>query len=980
MAEHDYEEKFEKFHDLRPLRSAPPLMRAAGCGFGLYGSRGFDADTGSYVKTYCFSLLFLPVLALGAYRVADAPDGGWYFLGRVRLSPLARLWNSCLIALLAGGLGLLLWKNYTESANYLAGQKLAEADALAAAGQRGKAAELYREVAAGNTEHAGRAEAKLKETVDGTVADGPLADAAAACKAAVALKRPPAVAGLFDRAMQRAKADEAADPRGALDLLDAVAPLAPDAKAVTPTRQRLLEKVVAREPDNPEPASELAVIYEGQKRQAECEALLLPHKDRLGTREGARILGHILVSKGDFEPAHNLLQPYVEERLQKLHRAEERLKTAYTRADQQITEEIKRGVAVGFPYDAVKAAGEEQQGVMVNEYFASRLKGDPEIKAAREELLREAPVVPVALDLGIVLLRRAQQTADPKAREAELEKAEKTFLAVQGQAGETVAYRLFLGQVYYWMGKPQQGRKLFDELLEAEQRDPQMMAQVAMTLREVGSHSEARALVEEAYRKEQDEKKKHRIAGQRALLFTDLDDEITWLGRANPADPHIQASLAAARGQKAYEDGNDAEAAKQLRQAVALYDKMTEDAGALNNSGIACFSLFCVTGEREALEQAISRVERAVALRPRDTILLTNASHKVLDGALRDVVGPAIDLKALKAQGPAGLLPFLYADRAGRDRLAERARQHPGVAKARALLERLVVLAPRGESGWAMLAALYGITRDRAALVGLARRLEGAELDQADTVRKTLEAYQGKDRAKRVKELNATRQREEALVKSLRQGQRGAGVTFAAAATELAATLRGLGEEGGSAGDPDRVVALAEEAHQVAPSSATHTALRDALLYRASRTLEKQEPAYKQMATRARRSLGTSYLVAAALSREGKAREAALKNADVKRALELMREDLARFPDEAGPRTWVMLRAAHPAEAAKVAAALAKDEAHQATLAVGRKLSPVSATTALQTYWGAQMAGKEAEGRAALKAVAARGVPLPFDP
>src|SRR5437764_3527415 len=149
MAEHDFEEKFEKFHDLRPLRSAPPLMRFNGCGFGLYGSRGFDADTGSYVKTYCFSLLFLPVLALSAYRVADAPDGGWYFLGRVRLSPLARLWNSCLIALLAGGLGLLIWKNYTESAGYLAGKKVAEADALAAAGQRGPAAALYREGAAG---------------------------------------------------------------------------------------------------------------------------------------------------------------------------------------------------------------------------------------------------------------------------------------------------------------------------------------------------------------------------------------------------------------------------------------------------------------------------------------------------------------------------------------------------------------------------------------------------------------------------------------------------------------------------------------------------------------------------------------------------------------------------------------------------------------------------------------------------------------
>ncbi len=979
MAEHDYEEKFEKFPDLRPLRSEPPLMSAAGCGFGLYGSRGFDPDTGSSVKTYCFSLLYLPVLALGAYRVADAPGGGWEFLGRVRLSPLARLWNSCLIALVAGGLGLLLWKNYTESDGYLAGKKLAEADALAAAGRPGRAAELYREVAAGTTEHAGRAADKLKEVVDGAVADGPLADAAAACKAAVALKRPPVVAGLFDRALQRAKADEAADPRGALDLLDAVAPLAPDARAVTPARQRLLEKVVAWDPDNPEPASELAVLYEGQKRLDECEALLRPHKDRLGTREGARILGHVLAAKGEFDAAHQLLQPYVEERLQKLHQAEAALDNAQKQFIQRIDREIDQGVAHDFPYDKLQASGEAERQAIYRDYVLPRLRDDPDLKAAREALVRELPVVPVALDLGIILLRRARQTADPKARAAELERAEKTFLAVQGQAGQDNAYRLFLGQVYYWMGKHKEGRKLFDELLASNKHEAGAVLEVCRRLREVGAHSEARALVEGAYKKEADQRKKQALAGTLAVMALDLDEKITWLKRAEANQGDNRAQLASALGEKAHLEGKDEEAARHLREAAGVYAKLEENSTTLNNGALVYFALYRVTGEPEALQKGIAMVERATALDPQKTIPLRNASWSALDAALRDVVGPAIDLKALKAEGGSGLLPFLYADRAGRDRLAERVRQHPGVVKARALLERLLVLAPRDESGWALLAGLYGFTQDRRALVELARRVETADLDQADSTRKTLESYQGKDRAKRVKELNATRQREEARAKSLRQGPRGQGVTFAVAATQLADTLKGLGQEG-AAGDSDRIVALAEEAHKAAPSSATHSALRDALLYRASDTLEKQEPAYQQIATRARRALGAPYLVAAALSREGKAREAALKNPDVRRALELVREDLARFPDEGGPRTWAMLRAAYPDEASRVAAALAKDEAHRAKLAVERTLAPVSARVALLTYWEAQMEGKEAEGRAALKAAAARGVPLPFDP
>jgi hypothetical protein len=589
------------------------------------------------------------------------------------------------------------------------------------------------------------------------------------------------------------------------------------------------------------------------------------------------------------------------------------------------------------------------------------------------------PVVPVALDLGIVLLRRAQQTADAKAREAELQKAEKTFLAVQGQAGETDAYRLFLGQVYYWMGKHKEGRKLFDDLLAARKHETGALLEVCRRLREVGAHSEARALAEGSYNKEPDQHKKQALAGVLAVMALDMDERITWLRRADLGEGDNRAQLATALGQKAHADGNDEEAARQLREAVALYAKLPENSTTLNNGALVYFSLYRVTGEREALDKGLAMVERATALDPHKTIPLRNAAWSALDGGLREVVGPAVDLKALKAEGAWSLLPFLYADRAGRDDVIARVRRHPGVAKARALLERLLVLSPKDDSAYGLLSWLYEFTRDRPALLDLARRVEGVELDQADSIRKTLEGYQGKDRDKRVKELKATRQREEALVQSLRKGPRGQGVTFAVAATRLAATLRGLGDAG-AVGDPERVVALAEEAHEAAPSSATHSALRDALLYRASSTLEKQEPAYRQMASRARLALGTSYLVAAALAREGKAREAALKNPDVQRAIELVREDEARFPDDSGPWSWAMLRAAHPDEAAKVAAALAKDEAHQAKLAVGRKLAPVNAGTALLTYWGAQMAGKEGEGRASLKAAAARGVPLPFDP
>ena len=78
MAEIDLNTKFPQ---LRPISSPPGLFRFNGFGVGIYGSRDPDAETGTYVATYCISALWVPILALRAYRVARAGEG-WYFLGR----------------------------------------------------------------------------------------------------------------------------------------------------------------------------------------------------------------------------------------------------------------------------------------------------------------------------------------------------------------------------------------------------------------------------------------------------------------------------------------------------------------------------------------------------------------------------------------------------------------------------------------------------------------------------------------------------------------------------------------------------------------------------------------------------------------------------------------------------------------------------------------------------------------------------------
>ena len=91
---------------MRPARSAPWLFTVHGIGAMMYNERDRDPATGTYVKTHCLCVMFVPVLALGAYRVC--PRGtGWTLIGRVPLSRFAFWWN-VLFPIAFGGFVVLL--------------------------------------------------------------------------------------------------------------------------------------------------------------------------------------------------------------------------------------------------------------------------------------------------------------------------------------------------------------------------------------------------------------------------------------------------------------------------------------------------------------------------------------------------------------------------------------------------------------------------------------------------------------------------------------------------------------------------------------------------------------------------------------------------------------------------------------------------------------------------------------------------------
>jgi tetratricopeptide (TPR) repeat protein len=962
---------WDKFTDMRPIRSAPTLQTVNGIGTTIYGRRDYDPETGTYVKTHCFSVLFIPVLALGAYRVADAEGGGWYFIGKVPLSGLARAWNLLLPVLILGVAGFFWWQSHTGTPDYKAGQTLAEADRLAAEGKGRRAAEMYREVMLGKTSHAGRAEEKLRQLVASP--PGSLDEAAGVYEVALDFDRrgQPLVPDLFQRGLDLSGKHETGDPAGALRVLEVVAPLAPRPEDHLKPRRRLLEQLVKRSPGDAELASRLAVVCSSQGDLARCEAVLLPHEARLSTLDGAVVLAHIHLSKNKLEPAHALLRKFVDGRLAKYQAAQKGLEDVLRQANDRIVQELRDGKAPGFDFERAKSASKEAVSRMADEYINDRLRKDPALREAARAASAEAIVGDALLDLGLVQLQRAQGLAGPKERKAELERAEQTFLSVRGAVAGSPQYKLRLGRVYYWLGRAAEGRQRFDELLKDAGRSTESLLQVADALRDVGAVSEARALAEEAHDKAPDQQHKHMAATVRALMWKDLDDKIDWLNRCDATNADTRASLCEARGERALRDGNDAEAAEQFRQALALYAAMVENAAVLNNSSLAHFALYRVTHEREQFNRGLDRLYRAIKLRPGDSILLGNAAGIELEDAVRDAIGAALDFRALKRSADFGLLPFLYRDKKGQTELMEKVRRRPSFAKARGQFEKLLVLAPKRPGSYTMLLLIAEQTNDEAGLRRLLDRLKTADLDLKDSKLETLDGYAGKNDAKHLPEWRKALARQEEAVKATRKA---GGASFAVAAVALAHGKIGSAALGLPA-PPDEVVKLTEEAHAGAPSSGTRSGLIEALLFRAHVALQA-EADYKALAERTQRSLGAD-LVTFVLAREGALREKALANTDVKRALALKLEQVRAFPDQ-GAVSWAMLHAAHPEEAKRIAGAARKDARQELRRAIYRILAPLSTGTMLEEHYALLMAGKDDEAMAVLRRADKQGVPMPI--
>jgi hypothetical protein len=484
-------------------------------------------------------------------------------------------------------------------------------------------------------------------------------------------------------------------------------------------------------------------------------------------------------------------------------------------------------------------------------------------------------------------------------------------------------------------------------------------------------------MAEESYNAAQDPQLKQHAAIQRGLLGVDMDDRIVWLRRGNPSEPFSKALLAGDLAHQALQHGQETAAVGHLREAVKLYASLPESPASLNNSALAQLRLGVLTGEEDSLDKALAMIDKASKLDPSNSLTMRNAGTIVLEWALRDIIGGALDLKLLKQDASLELLPYLYRDRPGREEFASRLRTHMGINKAIGLLEKASVLSPGSDEMADTLNRLYHARGDLERLRNLEQRLRTVEFDQADSIERYKEYYHG-DRDEELRQDGAKHLAQHEGILSAARTRRKDATFGVAAAKVIEGRLQQLSL--GLETDRDAIVALAEEAHAAAPSHSTRRVLIEALSCRAIGRLIHSRPDFAVVASRAARSTAHSMILMMVLGRDNPLGQAAKKDPDFLRAAKLIAESYnADSVLVAGPRSWCFVRTLDPKLADRIKETYLKSEADQLWRVISLKVDPMNGSAAVESYWAAVMAGKEAEGASIIKAFAARGVPLPAE-
>jgi hypothetical protein len=636
-----------------------------------------------------------------------------------------------------------------------------------------------------------------------------------------------------------------------------------------------------------------------------CPELLEPYMNELGNRESARALGQYYARSNEAEKSFALLQPYLETRLSAYQSAEAHYNALTDKAWDEAIDFLDSGNGPDSFYDQYNQADEPTRYQLINDFYSSRIQDDQQIIEAWSAYQLAATVVPVALDLGIVRLTRATTMTNPDIRAQELSEAESLFLAVKSYAGDSDEYQLYLGQVYYWLGKQDKGDELFDELLNKYDRNDGILGSISRVLRDLGAEGKSKQYAEEAYEKANVEDKKGH-AYQLYLLSTALDDQMTWLERSDKSKPWVQADLYATKAAQEEKNGNTKEAAEQYQKAIDIYLAANEEQYSYNNIALIYMRKYRLVGNESDFDSALTNMDLAIKSSPDDRITLSNAADYYGTKTYRTFLKDRLDLRALNYTPSLDLVRYFYKNESEKKVVISEIGNLDSFPKMMEYTKKSTLLAPKNRDMFGKAYSAIAFYRAEEDTKAFAQRLDDIEFESLEQQKDMEEYRSGSVDTQRLsdieeslgefKELHANLSPEKNPIEY---------IVFSSDLTYLKLSRYHYG----MFYDVSEDLKLAENNFQIHPSSATLSSYKNALVHDIIYQLRAQSIEFKELHEQYFRYLSNEYLIGIATETIDSASEDIAKIKSARILAELMLRSEKDFPYAPSAIDWYLASA-----------------------------------------------------------------------
>ena len=519
-----------------------------------------------------------------------------------------------------------------------------------------------------------------------------------------------------------------------------------------------LEAALARQPWNQRAALALARL-DAAAGKLDAAAARLARFGSPGSMivDGRILFARIAMEQGDLATADRLFAELLAPRLPRFLAASAALDAGIADLQARLKGQLDRGELPLDVLRAYEAAAEQDKGAVIEQWTAERMQQDPEVAGLRARYEAYAYVVPTAIHLGTVKLRRAQRMTGA-ARDAMLDAAERTFLAVRTQAEGEPAFRLGLGEIYARLGKTGDSERELGAVLAMH--DAKLSLAVAEIYRGIGKLERAEQVASAVY----DSAPPADRQGAAHLMALLTEDEPatseSWLRKCDQHDPTIQIALLELEARELLHQGKLAACAAKFAEVANRY-LATASAGDLagyNNAAVADGERFECSGDLSALAAAESALEQADKLGGDQPIVVGNLARMLDGNAVTRALARRADLRGLRLRSDeAGDLAKLLLDGPERDATLAAITADPAWRRSYELAQHYEVLAPSSTDPYSLELSHAATMRDAAGAAAVIDRLQRAKA--IDTSRADAELARwlgGSDDDRRIQQLDAT--------------------------------------------------------------------------------------------------------------------------------------------------------------------------------------------------------------------------------